>query len=74
MLQENQTPQRLMAVPLNPHEFFNPEDVPKAPLGSTGVLGMGPEVRPGVEGGCLLIPDSIFLGHFFHIEAVLRQI
>lgn len=52
------TPHILMPVPLNPHEFLNPEDVPKAPLGSTGVLSTSLEVRPEVKGGCLLSAHS----------------
>lgn len=58
VLQENQNPNKLITVPLNAHEFLNPEDAPKAPLGSTGVLSMIPEVRPEGKGGCCLLAHS----------------
>lgn len=73
---KTKTPHKLVTVPLNPHEFLNPEDAPKASLGITGVLSMGLEVRPEVEGSCFLSAHSWqdILGHFSHVETVPRQI
>lgn len=70
------TPPHTMTVPLDPRAHLNPEHVLKASLGSARILGMAPEVRPDVKGGCYLLAHSWqhFLGYFSCVETVLRQI